>query len=216
MPLCSGITRNNIIIVSKKSSPRSQGGILSAKFATGIAGVTYSNDDRMATASTTSEKSVYVTTVKSTGKWYVEFSYFTSANTYEEDEYFGAATITNTMYYPGQSIQADANGSFGVADTRSIESRMSGSSTSGSLSTWNSGTNIYMVAIDFDAKKAWLGVNGSWTSGSNPATGTSPNVFNWNGTPSMRAGARLYYNQDSITIVSNPTYLPLGFDTWGL
>jgi hypothetical protein len=178
-----------------------------AKWTTGVGSITYSNSDRTATGSGNSEKSVYTTTAKSSGKWYAELSYFTGAANREDDEFFGV--IANTGFYPGQS----GSSGFGTADTRGMVNN-AGGSTSGTLPSWSSGTNVYMVAVDFDNKKAWLGLNGSWTTSSDPAAGTGANVSAWTGTPSFRVATRVFYNSDAVTIVESQAYRPSGFEPW--
>jgi hypothetical protein len=178
-----------------------------AVWTTGVSSITYSNSDRTATGSATSEKSIITTTAKSTGKWYIELSYVTNASNRETDEFWGVATSSSA--YPGNT----GSGGFGIADTRSVTSDIAGTRL-GVLPAWSSGTNVYMFAIDFGAKKAWFGVNGTWRSGADPAAGTTPCIVSWTGTPSLYAAARVYYNTDAVTIVTSPAYLPSGFTQW--
>ena len=41
--------------------------------------------------------------------------------------------------------------------------------------------DIVSFAIDMDAKKMWVGINGTWIGGGNPSTGTSPNFDSTHG-----------------------------------
>lgn len=62
------------------------------------------------------------------------------------------------------------------------------------ISATPANTDVYMIAFDVDAGKAWLGKNGSWFgSGANPATGTNPWVV-WTPGFAISAAMSTIYN----------------------
>jgi hypothetical protein len=70
-----------------------------------------------------------------------------------------------------------------------------------------------MIAVDFDAKKLWMGVNGTWLVG-DPANGLVPTAYNWSGTPDWAASLRGYYNGTRSQISLTQLYRPSGFLPW--
>lgn len=94
------------------------------------------------------------------GKWYWEMTV--------------AGSVTNDLFL-GISL--------GVSETSYWRWRASGAAqTSGTTDTGedvpaahNSGTKVYMFAWDAETGEGWMGVDGVWSSGGDPAAGTLPN-----------------------------------------
>ena len=59
-----------------------------------------------------------------------------------------------------------------------------------------------MFAIDFSAKYYWVGKNGTWAGGGNPATGLNPTLENWTGTPDFYYAASADTNGKSAEVRS--------------
>ena len=69
--------------------------------------------------------------------------------------------------------------------------------------------NTIMFAFDADAKQAWVGRNGTWTSSGAPASGTNPWVT-WSDNYTIYICVAVNYNGDSIQYLGGgtPTYTP--------
>jgi len=119
-----------------------------------------------------------VTTLAPTqGKWYYECKYTT-----------GVGIKLDIMRQSANDLRhmADNNTSYGAYSSDGYGYQQNNSGTdyycsNNSCTTWNSSrgnaTRIYMVCIDLDNGKYWIGADGTWynkTGTANPATGADP------------------------------------------
>jgi hypothetical protein len=115
-----------------------------------------------------------------TGKWYAEVRYVDPA---VDTVTFGVAE-TNERFSPSQDTTAYAGGSRGGIAANTYVDWATYSVESKKFSTYN-GTNtsygvggasgdIFMLAVDMDNNKFWIGKNGTWMASGNPASGTNP------------------------------------------
>jgi hypothetical protein len=84
----------------------------------------------------------------------------------------------------------------------------------GAFGTISVGT-VLMIAVDFDAAKLWLGMDGTWRNSGDPAAGTNPHIYGWSATslmPATDCGA--FDDTQSVTIPETFAYTPAGFDPW--
>lgn len=179
-----------------------------ATFVTGVSGLIYSNNNRTAQASGGDEKQARITNTQSTGKWYLELTSNITDGSYSvADIFFGFAESFSS--FPGA---AGTNG-FGTAVTRNLSSfndLAGGTAFSGSLPNYTI-PGVFMFAIDFDAKKAWLGQGGIWLNSGDPVAGTGDVRSGWTGSPLLRPAIRLIYSGIIVTISESPSYRPTGF-----
>ena len=115
-----------------------------------------------------------------TGKWYAEVRYIDSAI---DTVTFGVAE-TNERFSPSQDVTAYVGGSrSGISANTYVDWATYGVEAK-KYSTYN-GTNtsygvagvsgdIFMLAVDMDNNKFWIGKNGTWMASGNPAAGTNP------------------------------------------
>tara|TARA_B100000925_G_scaffold100838_1_gene73875 strand:- start:499 stop:4767 length:4269 start_codon:yes stop_codon:yes gene_type:complete len=103
-----------------------------------------------------------------TGKWYWEVRMDASSPYH----IFGIVNNTiahhhiNDAYFYGMTYQSD--GRF-YAENNGGSSFSSGNTTAQTIG------DVVMLAVDMDAKKMWLGVNGAWLGSGNPSTGDNAN-----------------------------------------
>ena len=111
------------------------------------------------------------------GKWYYECQYTTGVG----------IKLDITRQKPNMINMATNNQSYGAYNDVGYGYQLNNSGTdyycnNNTCTTWNSSANgnstkIYMVCIDLDNGKYWIGANGTWankTGTANPATGTDP------------------------------------------
>jgi len=110
------------------------------------------------------------------GKWYYECKYTTGVG----------IKLDITRQKSSMSHMATNNQSYGAYNDHGYGYQLNNSGTdyycnNDSCTTWNSSrgnsTKIYMVAIDLDNGKYWIGADGTWfdkTGTANPATGADP------------------------------------------
>ena len=103
---------------------------------------------------------------RNAGKFYFEIEVVALAN-----------GVTCGWWRNGATTTGDANGSdnLGASKAFAVIAQTGGwlvgnSFADGILS--NSGARTYMFAVDFEAGKVWIGSNGSWQGGGDPAAGT--------------------------------------------
>ena len=170
--------------------------------------ITLSNNDRTATADNSSEKLVWSPSAKSSGKWYVEFA----LGNISSDMVVGLSQSNNNTI-PGISPSTG----FGIRQGGGSFNQLSGATIDAGYSqTWGY-SNYIMIAVDFDAKYFWFGVNGTWQNSGDPAAGTGYVISNWSGTPSYYVGVRLYNASESATweaynIPQTPVSIPYSID----
>ena len=115
-----------------------------------------------------------------TGKWYAEVRYVDPGI---DTVTFGVAE-TNERFSPSQDTTAYAGGSRSGISVNTYVDWATYSVESKKFSTYN-GTNtsygvggasgdIFMLAVDMDNNKFWIGKNGTWMASGNPASGTNP------------------------------------------
>ena len=111
------------------------------------------------------------------GKWYYECQYTTGSG----------IKLDITRQKPNMINMATNNQSYGAYNDVGYGYQLNNSGidyycNNNTCTTWNSSANgnstkIYMVCIDLDNGKYWIGANGTWankTGTANPATGTDP------------------------------------------
>ena len=182
----------------------------SAVFSTGYAPgtVTLSNSDKTATASSSTEKNVRLTSAVSSGKYYLEFNVGSGLGA-SADEFVGmiGSTVANTMF-PGNT----GSGGFGAAAARNFtEYTQIGGTHYGAAYSGMVSNSVGMMAVDMDAKKLWMGKDGIWLYG-DPEAGSTYMYGDWTGTPTLSPAWRLYYSGSNITINTSIAYtVPSGF-----
>lgn len=182
--------------------------------------LTLSAADATATRSTTSNggwRSVRGLTSHSTGKWYAEVANDANGSS-NGSMMFGVGNASaNTNSYPGSS---DDN-SCGIQ-----ANNMTNLSTyrNGSQTAQGNGTNAIgvggraMVAYDAATGKVWLGSNGVWFGGGDPATGTAPAYTFTAGTALfLMLGEQWAPQQCTLknNAGENAYAIPAGFAMWG-
>ena len=109
-----------------------------------------------------------------TGKWYWE----TRVNVTHDYHIIG---VMNSELVNHDVADAYAYGMTYQYDGRFYEEDGNTSSFSNGNPTANAAGDIVSFAIDMDAKKMWVAVNGTWIGGGNPSTGSSPNFNSTHG-----------------------------------
>ena len=202
-------TVNNLSVYSTSLntiySPPTGFSVWADPFATGVSNVTYSNNSKTASANITSEKTVITTGAKSSGKWYIEFTRTGIGD--PADEVWGL--VANNSAYPG----ATGTGGVGTTYTRAVFNSLgSGTSVTPSVPNFANGA-VCQIAVDFDAKRVWWGVDNVWSSSGNPSTGSNPTFSAWTGSPVWYAAQRLYSSGNTATINSGPAAVLTGNDS---
>ena len=98
-------------------------------------------------------RAVYVAATSYTG---LRVGFALREETLQNNRYPGQSAVSWALAPNGQKVH-NAAGSSGGIDYSSLVVDL-----------------IFRIAIDHDAGKAWIGVNGSWAGGGDPATGTNP------------------------------------------
>ena len=130
----------------------------------------------------------------SSGKWYAEYTLGYIGSGLNGFGFINVASNSTN----GWGIAAPADGwvRYGTAI-------YSNSTTAVSGLTSTSANDVIMLAVDFDAGKAWWGKNGTWEASGNPASGTNPTItFSPNG-KTFAFGASAYDAGTSPTGVLN-------------
>ena len=166
-------------------------------------GYTIGGDGKTATRSADGQSTIVLQNTKDSGKWYVEVVLTGSLT--PAAAIFGFATAGNDTQYIGNYAV-----SFGGNQSSTFQNGVTG------LSALNIGTvtngMVVSLALDVDAKKAWIGRNNGYPSGGNPAAGTNP-TYTWTSTHSFTAAFRPFY-ASVLTLPATPLYLPSGFVGW--
>jgi hypothetical protein len=187
--------------------------IITNTWATGVSDVTYSEANATIRATAIGEKTVRSSAAKSSGKWYAEMSatlLATGSNNSVDDTWWGLAA--NASIFPGYT----GSGGIGVTGRYAPRQDALGATLSSSILGYTSGpARILMIAVDFDAKKLWFGVDGTWLASGNPAAGTNASASGWSSTPTWYITFRPYFNGDAATLQGAPNYAaPTGFSRW--
>jgi hypothetical protein len=171
------------------------------------------NDDLTITHTTASGdfgNQGYLSNVLSSGKKYIEYVVTASASSLGSVRFGAKVSNTQPSNFNAQTYPFGAADGFSFSFDGTVFIGFSG----GASLPFSKGS-VVMMAIDVDAKKVWLGVNGSWGVGNDPATGTGGNSF------SSMSGSNIYLGfstnpgsnaQESATIRTSPSYLPSGFE----
>ena len=138
-----------------------------------------------------------------TGKWYWEarINVSTAYHVFGiMDNEIKHHDISDAYFY-GMTYQSDG---------RFYGENNGGASFSTGNTTAQTVGDVVMLAVDMDAKKMWLGINGSWLSSGNPSTGANPN---WNSSRGFTDGhyytpAFLSYSSSGMTanFGQNPSF----------
>lgn len=146
-------------------------------------------------------------TSRSAGKLYLEFKQKTSGGGGYSGMGLANASCSLTEY-PGSTADAWAFLSDGYKAHNGYSDYGSSVATGG----------VLRFAIDFAARKIWIGLNGTWFASGNPATGASPTFTGVTGTLFPIGGDKYGSASDSITLKSaaaDLTYAPpSGFTSW--
>ncbi len=145
-------------------------------------------------------------TRKTAGKWYCEAKLTVLSGT---NVITGFADLTDTNA-PNAFLGnfAQSGGMFGT--TRFTNGFSAGTATAASAPTATL-NNVYMFAFDADAGKGWLGVNGSWWGGQDPAAGTDP-CWTWSANRNISIAASIYATTTKLEIQPTLNYsAPSGF-----
>jgi hypothetical protein len=123
------------------------------------AGFTLSLDLRMITRSSTTTSRAPASRGYRYGKWYWEF---TLAGSVTNDVFLGISLgVSESSYWRWR-------GNAGVQTSGATD-------TGEDVPAAHSGTKVYMFAWDAETGEGWMGVDGVWSSGGDPAEGTLPN-----------------------------------------
>ncbi len=166
--------------------------------------VSLSNGNLTAGSSSVAFGSVRATLGRSAGKYYFEIlcTQMGSTRTGLGDGAFSLSTyVGNSAKSAG--IVSGANTNSGYTHTNS-----------GAVSISNG--NYLMIAVDMDADKAWLGVNGTWAFSGDPAAGTNPWLDAVSGT--VYPATSVYETNVSFTLRTKVSQFgtapPSGFSAW--
>lgn len=155
-----------------------------------LAGVSYSNGNRTASANIGGTHNIRTTVGKSTGKWYWEVTAIGGDGTTQAGGIgiVEAAMANNTLYI-GYTPSGLSFG-YGTCCTpyymNWAGATLFGAPVNGNIQTGK----IYMFALDMDNKRAWFGHNGSWYNGGNPGANANAAVTGLSGT--VYAGVTFY------------------------
>jgi len=139
-------------------------------------------------SSSNNERGAKATQAITTGKWYFEV-YFSASNA---DNNGGVAVSGSSDYnaVPGETSDPTGfrYGSAGNFKQNNVAS---------SVITTIAAKDIVMVAIDMDNDKAWFGINGTFVSSGDPASGSNPTTTT---IPDLGLPASYHYNSTATEI----------------
>lgn len=177
------------------------------------AAIALSSGNAVATGSGAAYKSVRSNTSHTTGKKYYEQVAVTQAA--PAGPYIGFASSAFLL----SADLGSSSISFGIDPFSTFQAVSGGGlSLAGSHAAGSTGDR-WMVAIDFDAGKFWIGKNNAWLSSGNPSTGANAyGTFTAN--PTLFPGTTCYNNSNSAQLyagASSFSYtMPTGFSAWGI
>lgn len=178
--LVRGVIDPVVLPAIRKQTGRPAGGGLPLVFGwdvTTLAGPASFDTDgrRVYTASSPTRVGVTGLQGRSAGKWYFELT-GTGFSAAAGSQYIGIALAS---WNESNLLGAAGGGTNGIAVSgHGYSTYYNGSTGNGRMDASYPGTAgaVTMVAVDFDAKKVWFGVNGSWKYSGNPAAGTNPQL----------------------------------------
>lgn len=170
------------------------------------AGIILSDGDKVA-STITSDDRCRSTTSYNTGKKYAEVKYASYLNDYSP--YFGlikdTVSISSSFFFgeDGWIIAPDLFDSCSVLYNGLFSSGISPITTNGRA----------MMAVDFDSGNIWLGANGVWANGGDPASDYLP-TFSTTPNQTLFLGLDIKFGSSAEIHLMAPTWLPVGFDEW--
>ena len=177
------------------------------------ANITLSNGDLTATGPSGNVDSlVRSTTFKSSGKWYFEITIGVNTGPNENGCGFADSTASLTAYMASNThsmgLYAGAQGFWADGTSRTYPN----------LPSFGTAGDVIQFAIDM-AGTVWVGVNGSYGAGNDPATATGGLAYGAYFTPT---GGDIYIVADAVenesyTLVFSPNFTytpPSGFSAW--
>lgn len=173
---------------------------------------TLSVSNRRITSTSTNWASVRVSSGKSTGKWHAEATIraLSTTGVLNIGGMFGVASsalnLESYMYQESQSTCTYPNGTECkyVHNNSGVWDFIPGTTPTPPVGT------VLLITVDFDAKKVWVGKNGTYYNSANPTTGNG--AFTWAGTRTLYVAASVY-GLCSLELTS-PVYTPSGFSVW--
>jgi len=144
---------------------------------------------------------------KTTGKLYYEAKMITLTNTTTPQIGIGFHTSDMSLdQYQGQPATTGKAASFWLgSDDNFLDDVTAGAA----IGTITSAVNdIWMLALDIDGGKAWLGRNGTWFNGGDPAAGTTPWVTFTPAGETWHFGVTLRVNTDKMQLPATLNYAP--------
>jgi hypothetical protein len=144
----------------------------------------------------------------SDGKWYAEIV-LTDGDGDMNEIIFGLSKYGNT--WPGNTTTEG----LGTRSGGTVQFNDAGATVTGTMGTIADGDTV-MIAVDFDAKKAWFGINGTWQNSGDPVAGTGFMASAWPGSPMWAIGLKLFFGNSAAELPTTPAYTPpSGFTYWG-
>lgn len=182
--------------------------------------ITLSPGNLIATCGDASNNGVRATQPKSTGKWYAEVVLGTGFDG-SHNGYLGLVDTVNSSW--GFWVPGTSNGS--VVDTfgYGLFTGSTGYFTTGSFATNTplqpafTDSQIWAIAVDFDAGKVWLSQNNSWTAfkaSSDPATGAN-HILAFTANTACHVAAGMNNSGVFFTLPTTLNFTPpSGFTAW--
>lgn len=175
-------------------------------FNLGVANIVYTNSNRTIQPSANGQRTVTIGAAHTSGRFYCELVQDVANNS--GGHMIGLADSQKDNSYPGGFHESIGwtNGSVFAALTGAI-------TAGGGYGSEGTGV-VFGVAVDFDAKKAWVHRNGTYNvSGGDPTTGANPSVYGWTTTAPLFIATRPYFTDDIVSIPEVFSYAPLGYAT---
>lgn len=144
---------------------------------------------------------------KAAGKWYYELKMIalTNADTPQIGIGFHSADMSLDQYQ-GQPSTTGKSACFWLgSDSNFLDEVTAGAAIGPITSALN---DIWMMALDADAGKVWLGRNGTWFSGGDPAAGTTPWATFTPAGETWHFGVTLRVATDKMQLPATLTYAP--------
>jgi hypothetical protein len=175
-----------------------------ATFATGQTSYTYSNSNFTVTKNASNQQSIVAGSAYNAGKRYIEFDV---TDALSNGVLFGLATGANATYLGNFASSVGVN---------AVEQYMSlaGAVFRRYCSAIGSGARRISLACDFDAKRLWIGVDGTYNGSGDPVAGTNPNIDSWTGAPLLYPALRCFGNGSVVTVPASNLYFPSGYSYW--
>jgi hypothetical protein len=182
-------------------------------FETGRGGYSLSEADKTAVKVATDQRSIVWAAAQTTGKYYTEMEI--TLPTFSADVLIGLADTgsdNGSTGYIGFYVA-----SVGFRNGEYFINGFTGQSLGRHIPAFSgNSTFTFCIACDFDAKRLWIGIDGSYRDSGDPAAGTNPNLT-WTSVQDGRAlfpALRLYESGQSARLKSSYLHLPSGFENW--